>query len=150
MNKVSLAFFSGSLVPATAIFLLGGTSQACLVAGMLLVLIPALLFAREVGDWLYWVADAVEAVRGVQASKGTLRREHLQSQAASRITGEAAGENYPRRRVAVMSGPSTSDKELESALVNLGCPKGKARLIASKIPAGTFEERLRQATKLAA
>jgi hypothetical protein len=74
MNRMALAFISGSLVPAIAIFCLGGDSRACLVAGALAVLVPALLFARKVGGWLYWVADAVDAVRGVSVSRKAAKK----------------------------------------------------------------------------
>lgn len=64
--KPAIAFFSGSLVPAIAIFWLGGTPLACFVAGCLTAVIPALLFARKLGGWLYWVDDAVDALRRVR------------------------------------------------------------------------------------
>ena len=132
MNKVSLAFFSGSLVPAIAIFALGGTSRACLFAGAFLVIVPALLFARKVAGWLCWVADAVDAVRGVSVRPGPqLVRSVPAKQSKSTVD------------------TSPEAKQLETALINLGLDKKEAVLIVQKTGPGTFEARFKEAVNLA-
>jgi hypothetical protein len=148
--KPAIAFVSGSLVPAIAIFCLGGSARACLIAGCLAAVIPALLFARKVGRWLYWVADAVDAVRGVSVS-----RERNRVQAPHVPDGERLRSTLtvvrrgPKTYTTSAANSTLEAKELASALINLGTSRLRANQIAQQVGPGSFEERLRAAVQMA-
>jgi hypothetical protein len=151
MNRISFTFFLGSLVPAAAILLLGGSSAACLFAGMLVLLIPALLFARMVAGWLYWLADAVDAVRGLSGRRAMV--------VAGEIPERSWSHETARRPTRINRKPPTpapsedeshaggQDKEIVSALVNLGMPRKQAQTAAAQTT-GSFAERIARATRM--
>lgn len=148
--KPALAFVSGSLVPAIAIFCLGGNSRACLVAGCLTAVIPALLFARKVGGWLYWVADATDGVRGVCGRAGCnvvlLRRSDISP--ARPLTVVRRG---PKTNTTSADNTTLEANELETALINLQVPKKQAKSIAQKLGPGLdrFNEAVNMARRTA-
>lgn len=155
--KPAITFVAGSLVPAIAIFALGGTPLACFVAGCLTAVIPALLFARKLGGWLCRLADGIDAVRGVSGiparSSGALAGEgagYLGAENPGRpLVGgiSHAGTKPPAPALTVVRrGPPTHTtsadnttpeaNELETALINLQVPKKQAKSIAQKYGPG--------------
>lgn len=152
MNRISIAFFLGSLVPAAAILLLGGSSAACLFTGILVLLTPALLFARTVAGLLYWVADAVDAVRGISERRAMVAGEIPERSCC--WSHETARRPTPINRKPPTPAPSEDeshaggqDKEIISALVNLGMSRKQARVAAARTT-GSFSERIAAATRM--
>jgi hypothetical protein len=128
MTRNAFSFFAGSALTALAAYVAGGGMRAGLLIGFSLALIALVCWPRSISRGLLAFSEALEAFWS-----------HWQGQqpvaAAKRPRGSNAQE---------LPNLTPVQAEVESALMNLGMSKGKARVTASRATAEDFESAFRQ------
>jgi len=134
-SRFQFGFLLGSLLPLTALCLLGHSERVSLVFGAGLLLVPALLWPRRVGGWLQGLGRVYERLTLRPArSGGRVHRSSGPEVLASECPGTANAKPTPES--------ARWKQDVQSALQNFGCPKSRARAIAEKV-AGIPDEKER-------
>ena len=128
LTRNAFSFFAGSALTALTAYLAGGGMRAGMLIGFGLALIVLVCWPCSISRGLLAFAEALEAFRA-----------HWQGQQAGTAAKRPRGSNAQE-----LPNLTPVQAEVESALINLGMSKGKARVTASRATAEDFESAFRQ------
>lgn len=153
MYPLILSFFLGSLLPAIAIYLTGGSNRFMftfgLILGLTVPLLPIILYPKKISGWL-WSASVV-CDQLISTIKSKPSREPVATP-HSQVLEDYHIKPEKEQKVPDVDKVSPYAWDCTSALVNLGLSLNKSKRVVAGLVAdkeyGSLEELLGDAVKV--